>query len=101
MVVTVYYNGTLVICHNDSYMPDLDDSYCSAANIFLCQATGNIATAKICEKTSSLAAFHYRGELTGGVIATHVLWILNLQAITKNNLNCQVYSGKLGSQQKS
>lgn len=40
--------------------------------------------ATICEKTLSLAESNYRGELIGGVIATLVLWVLHLQATTKN-----------------
>jgi hypothetical protein len=46
-----------------------------------------MAMATICEKTLSLAVSNYRGELIGGVITTLVLWLLHVQATTKNNFN--------------
>jgi hypothetical protein len=57
-------------------MPNTSDMYCSAAALFCCKNTGNIATATYCEKTSCEVASNYRGEIIGGVITTFVLHTL-------------------------
>jgi len=43
-------NCSLVIVHDGSYMPDLNQSVCAAALVVLCKHTGKVGSIKICEK---------------------------------------------------
>lgn len=68
--------GSLVACHDGSFMPGLNDQYCSAATLFLCNQSGKIAKITYCEKTEKDVASNYRGELIGSIIATFILCTL-------------------------
>ena len=70
-------NCSLVIVHDGSYMPDLNQSVCAAALVVLCKHTGKVGSIKICEKTDPASASNYRAELIGGLIASHILRTLD------------------------
>ena len=88
--------GTMVICHDGSFMPDLDLSRCSASTVFTCTATGNIAVLSFCEYTDPSTASNYRGELLGGVIAMTVLRALMSNWVSPVPLTCKVYCDNMG-----
>jgi hypothetical protein len=52
--------GSLVICHDGSFMPSLDPTRCSAATIFICTTTGIMATSMYCEKSDADTASNYQ-----------------------------------------
>ena len=58
-----FRQGSLITCHDGSFMPGLNDTYCSAATLFLCKKSGNIATITYCEKTARDTASNYRDSL--------------------------------------
>jgi hypothetical protein len=62
--------GSLVACHNGSFMPDDDESRCSAAVVLLCKDTGHLATITYCEFTAPGIASNYCGELIGSIATT-------------------------------
>ena len=70
-------NSSLVIVHDGSYMPDLNQSVCAAALVILCKHTGKVGSIKICEKTDPASASNYRAELIGGLMASHILRTLD------------------------
>ncbi len=72
-IPTAFSTGSLIIAHDGSFMPNLSNNTCSAAVVFLCTRTGNLCAYSVCEKTDEHTASNYRGELLGGLIATHVL----------------------------
>ncbi|KAL3780888.1 hypothetical protein HJC23_009934 [Cyclotella cryptica] len=80
-LLEAYAMGTLLACHDGSYMPEHDDTRCSAAVILLCRITGSICTITYCETSTAEVASNYRGELIGGVAITAAL--LALQASTE------------------
>lgn len=95
-LLQAYAEGTLTICHDGSYMPNLDTTRCSAATVFLGMKTGQIATVTYCEQTSVSTASNYRGELIGGVLAT--LLLLALAECTESRPPCtlNIYCDNLG-----
>jgi hypothetical protein len=72
-ILTAISEGSLIIAHDGSYMPNLSNNTCSAAVVFLCTKTGNLGAYTVCEKTEEYTASSYWGELLGGLIATHLL----------------------------
>jgi hypothetical protein len=72
-ILTAISHSSLIIAHDGSYMPHLSSSTCSASVVFLCQQTGKLGAFTVCEKTNEYTASNYRGELLGGLIATHLL----------------------------
>ena len=63
--------GTLIICHDGSYMVDLDHTSCSAAFLIYCRTTGNTAIGSVAERSD--AADNYRGEILGALMIQLVL----------------------------
>ena len=86
--------GTLLIVHDGSYMPQIDKSLCSAGIVLLCSQTGRMGTMQCCEKTNSLTASNYRGELIGALIASHILTIAGEHL--SSNKAVQLYCDNLG-----
>ena len=86
----------LTIVHDGSYMPELDDTRCTAAVILLCTATGRFASIDYCEKTDNKTASNYRGELLGAVIATTLLRILSEYAPNMDTSRCTIFCDNLG-----
>ena len=72
-IIQAIDKGTLLIAHDGSFIPHQDKSLCSAGIALLCTQTGKIGTIKLCERTSPSIASNYRGELLGGMIASHIL----------------------------
>ena len=72
-IITAISQSSLIIAHDGSYMPHLSRRTCSASVVFLCQQTGKLGAFTVCEKTNEYTASNYRGELLGGLIATHLL----------------------------
>jgi hypothetical protein len=75
-----YTRGSLVLCHDGSYMPHQDEARCSAAVVILCTWSANQAHVVFCELTDPDTASNYRGEIIGGVIATLLLRALSVCA---------------------
>jgi hypothetical protein len=77
-LVNAFRRGTLVTCHDGSFMPAMSVINSSAAVVLCCTGMGNIASASYCEATAHEVASNYRGELIGGVISTFILRTLSL-----------------------
>ncbi|KAL3788945.1 hypothetical protein HJC23_000229 [Cyclotella cryptica] len=88
--------GSLVACHDGSYMPTQDNTRCSAATLFLCTHTGKIASATYCERTQPEVASNYRGELIGGVTATIILRALSLLVQCPVHGTVEIYCDNMG-----
>lgn len=69
--------NSLIIVHNGSYMPGLDPSISSAALVILCSQTGKMGSFTVCERTHSATASNYRAEVIGGLLASHILCMLD------------------------
>ena len=63
--------GSLVIVHEGSYMPKVNNTVCLTALVIYCRNTGDILECTWAER--SLAADNYRGEILGGVCAGLIL----------------------------
>lgn len=95
-LVRALLHGTLIMCHDGSYMPQLDPTRCSAAVICACTRTGKLATMSFCETTDVDTASNYRGELIGGVISTLILNILvDFSGLTKKTV-CEIFCDNMG-----
>jgi hypothetical protein len=94
-ILTSISLGSLIIAHDGSYMPHLSNNTCSAAVVFLCTKTGKLGAYTVCEKTDEYTASNYRGELLGGLIATHLLvTAVNYTNISPNNV--LIYCDNMG-----
>jgi hypothetical protein len=89
-------NSGLIICHDGSYMPDLDPTRCAAAVVFLCRHTGKLASVTHCETTAEDTASNYRGELIGGALATLVLLAVEELNPSQKAPPCHIYCDNLG-----
>jgi hypothetical protein len=76
-IVPAARRGTLIIVHDGSYMPQVDENICSAAVVLLCTETVKMGTIHLCEKTNHRTASNYRGEILGGIITSHILNIVD------------------------
>ena len=72
-IIPAVHRGSLVIVHDGSFIPHIDDSICSAAVILLCTETIKMGTVHLCEKSNRTTASNYRGEILGGIITSHIL----------------------------
>jgi hypothetical protein len=91
-----YSQGSLVIVHDGSFMPDHDNTRCSAAVTFLCKESKKMATVTYCETTDSLTASNYRGKLIGAVMSTSLLLILSKYTQLGACTSCNIYCDNLG-----
>ena len=94
-IITAILQSSLIIAHDGSYMPHLSRRTCSASVVFLCQQTGKLGAFTVCEKTNEYTASNYRGELLGGLIATHLL----VMAVKYTNIkptNTLIYCDNMG-----
>ena len=66
-------SGSLVCCHDGSFMGDLDPAVCSAAGLLLCRSTGKVATISVAEQSNIKTASNYRAEILGGLMVTLIL----------------------------
>ena len=87
-------NSSLVMVHDGSYMPGLDPSICSAALVIFCTQTGRMGRIKMCEKTDLFSASNYRAEIIGGLLASHVLSMLNDMSLGQASV--KLYCDNLG-----
>jgi hypothetical protein len=95
-LVDAFTLGSLLMCHDGSYMPDMDPTRCSAATLFLCTSLGRLATTTYCEQTSLDVASNYRGELIGGVMATLVLRALSKMTIPSPGHTFKIFCDNMG-----
>jgi hypothetical protein len=95
-ILDAFKSGSLVACHDGSYMPDEDVSKCSAAIVLLCKTTGSICTITYCETTTSAVASNYRGELIGGVAITVALLALQGSTVKTPTTKLEIYCDNLG-----
>jgi hypothetical protein len=91
-----FERGSLVACHDGSFMPDEDESRCSAAVVLLCKDTGQLATIAYCETTAPGIASNYRGELIGGIATTVTLLALNSSGESHTPRSCNIYCDNMG-----
>ncbi len=81
--------GSLILVHDGSYMPHLNNVLCSAAVVILCTTTKQMGTVHICEKTNSNTASNYRGEILGGIIASTILNAIDkLNPTSEGSVTC-------------
>jgi hypothetical protein len=73
-ITAALFRGSLITCHDGSYMPDLEPAVCSAALVFVCTHTGRMGTWTTAEKTTALTASNYRGEGIGAILNGLLLW---------------------------
>ena len=90
------YIGILIICHNGSYMPDMDPIRCSTATLFLCTSSGRLAMMTYCEQISLDVTSKYCGKLIGGVMATLVLCVLSKMAIPPPGHTFKIFCDNMG-----
>ena len=76
-IIDAYSRGSLVLCHDGSYMPHQDTSRCLAAVLIVCTHYALQAHVVYCEHSDSYTASNYRGEIIGRVLATLLLWALS------------------------
>ena len=76
-IIPAAHRGSLIIVHDGSYIPHIDDSVCSTAVVLLCTETSKMGTIHLCEKSNRHTASNYRGELLGGIITGHILNIID------------------------
>ena len=95
-IFKAFERGSLLACHDGSFMPDKDGRRCSAAVVLLCQATGSIATVTYCETTSLDVASNYRGELIGGVAISIILLALSRCTRSSSTKAFEVYCDNMG-----
>jgi hypothetical protein len=95
-LVDAFERGSLIVCHDGSYMPDEDDTRCSAAVLFLCKATGNLASVTYCEKTVPDVTSNYRGELIGGLAATIVFRALSMLTTPATQRPYEIFCDNMG-----
>ena len=92
-----YTRGSLILCHDGSYMPHQDNTRCLAGVLMICTKSTNQGHIAFCEHTDSKTASNYRGEIIGGVIATLLLWALSRCASPpSSNASISIYCDNLG-----
>ncbi len=94
-ITTAIVQKSLTIAHDGSYMPNLSRKTCSAAVVILCNKTGNLGAFTVCEKSDEYTASNYRGELLGGLIATHLL-VMAAKYTNINPKGIQIYCDNMG-----
>ena len=75
-------------------MPQVDNTICAAGIVLLCTQTGHMGTIKLCERTNSLTASNYRGELLGGLITSHILRVAS--AYSSSTTATHIYCDNMG-----
>ena len=94
-IVRAASTKSLIIVHDGSYMPHLDDCICSAAVVILCTETMKMGTIHLCERTNHKTASNYRGEILGGIVTSHILQTIDsLNTSTDSAVTC--YCDNLG-----
>jgi hypothetical protein len=58
--------GLLVIGHDGSYMPHLNNNVCACAAVIYCSHMNQYADVTWAEKSNKNAAYNYRTEILGG-----------------------------------
>lgn len=91
-----YSEGTLMFCHNGSYLPDKDQTCCFATMVVLGQKTGQLATATYCKYTDAYTASNYRGELIGGILVTLLLQVCKACVHCTSNQSLDICCDNLG-----
>ncbi len=76
-IIPAVRRGSLIIVHDGSYIPHIDDCVCSTAVVLLCTETSKVGTIHLCEKSNRHTASNYRGEILGGIITGHILNIID------------------------
>ena len=93
-IIQAIEQGTLLIVHDGSYMPQIDKSICAAGIVLLCSQTGRMGTIQCCEKSNRKTASNYRGELIGALITSQILKVASTH--TSSNRTVQLYCDNLG-----
>jgi len=73
-VMEAIHTGSLITCHDGSYMPKLAPDICSAALVVSCSKTKCVGTWTVVEKTTASTASNYRGEILGAILNGLLLW---------------------------